>query len=67
MEINDKVMKILNNKYFRKRMISIEYLIKKILEEMGCEKYKLISLNISSQTLEIYEKWWLDYKDLNIK
>ena len=64
MEINDEVMKILNNKYFRKRMISIEYLIKKILEEMGCEKYKLIYLKISSQTLEIYEKWWLDYKEL---
>ena len=64
MEINDEVMKILNNKYFRKRMISIEYLIKKLLEEMGCEKYKLISLNNSSQTLEIYEKWWLDYKEL---
>ena len=63
MEINDEVMKILN-KYFRKRMISIEYLIKKILEEMGCEKYKLIYLKISSQTLEIYEKWWLDYKEL---
>ena len=64
MEINDEVMKILNNKYFRKRMISVEYLIKKLLEEMGCEKYKLIYLNISPQTLEIYEKWWLDYKEL---
>ena len=50
MEINDKVMKIINKKYFRKRMISIEYLIKKLLEEMRCEKYKLIYLNISSQT-----------------
>ena len=60
-------MKIINKKYFRKRMISIEYLIQKNLEEMGCEKYKLIYLKISPQTLEIYEKWWLDYKDLNIK
>ena len=66
MEINDEVMKILNKQYFRKRMISIEYLIKKFLEEMGCEKYKLIYLKISSQTLEIYEKWWLDYKELKI-
>ena len=31
---------------------------------MGCEKYKLIVLKISPQTLEIYEKWWLSYKDL---
>ena len=57
-------MEILNNQYFRKRMININYLIKKILEEMGCEKYKLIVLKISRQTLEIYEKWWTSYKNL---
>ena len=59
MKIDNYVMEILNKQYFRKRMISIEYLTKKLLEEMGCEKYKLISLKISPQTLEIYEKWWL--------
>ena len=64
MEIDNEVMKILNKKYFRKRMISIEYFIKKLLEEMGCEKYNLIYLKISPQTLEIYEKWWNSYKDL---
>ena len=54
----DKLIKeILNKQYFRKRMININYLSKKLLEEMGCEKYKLIDLKISSQTLEIYEKW----------
>ena len=63
MKINNYVMKILNKQYFRKRMINIEYLIKKILEEMGCEKYNLIYLKISPQTLEIYEKWWASYKD----
>ena len=63
MEIDNEVMKILNKKYFRKRMISIEYFIKKLLEEMGCEKYNLIYLKISPQTLEIYEKWWNSYKD----
>ena len=64
MAIDNNVMKILNNQYNRKRMISIFYLIKNILEEMGCEKYKLICLKISQQTLEIYEKWWLSYKGL---
>ena len=63
-KIDNYIMEILNNQYFRKRMISIEYLIKKLLEEMGCEKYKLIYLKISPQTLEIYEKWWLSYKEL---
>ena len=45
-------------------MININYLTKKLLEEMGCEKYKFIVLKISPQTLEIYEKWWESYKDL---
>ena len=39
-------------------MISIYYLTKKILEEMGNKRYKLVYLKISKQTLENYEKWW---------
>ena len=62
--IDNNIMEILNNQYFRKRMININYLTKNLLEEMGCEKYKLIVLKISPQTLEIYEKWWDSYKDL---
>ena len=58
------IMEILNKQYFRKRMININYLTKKILEEMGCVKYKLILLKISPQTLEIYEQWWDSCKDL---
>ena len=64
-KIDNHIMEILNKQYFRKRMININYLTKKILEEMGCEKYKLIELKISSITLEIYEKWWDSYKGLN--
>ena len=63
-KIDNYIMEILNNQYFRKRMININYLAKKILEEMGCEKYKLIVLKISPQTLEIYEKWWNSYRVL---
>ena len=66
MAIDNYVMKILNNQYCRKRMINIFYLIKKLLEEMGCEKSKLVYLKISPQTLEIYEKWWDSYKGLKI-
>ena len=65
MTIDNNVMEILNKQYCRKRMISIFYLIKKLLEEMGCEKYKLVYLKISPQTLENYEKWWDSYKSLN--
>ena len=60
MEIDNHVMKILNNQYCRKRMISIRYLIKKLLEEMGGESSKaskLIYLKISPQTLDNYENW----------
>ena len=63
-KIDNLIMEILNKQYFRKRMININYLTKKLLEEMGCEKYKLIELKISPQTLEIYEKWWESYKNL---
>ena len=62
-KIDNYIMEKLNKQYFRKRMININYLSKKLLEEMGCEKYKLIVLKISPQTLEIYEKWWDKYKD----
>ena len=58
MAIDNHVMKILNKQFCRKRMISIFYLIKKFLEEMGNEKYKLVGLKISGQTLANYEKWW---------
>ena len=57
-------MEILNKQYFRKRMININYLIKKLLEEMGCEKFQLINLKISPKTLEIYDQWWKSYKEL---
>ena len=67
MEIDNHVMEILNKEYNRKRMISIEYLIKKLLAEMGGESRKaskLIYLRISPQTLNNYENWWDSYKSL---
>ena len=64
MEIDNFVMKILNKEYNRKRMISIEFLIKKLLDEMGSEASKLINLKISPQTLNKYENWWTSYKSL---
>ena len=65
MAIDNHDMEILNKQFCRKRMISIFYIIKKILEEIGNEKYKLVYLKISDQTLENYEKWWNSYKSLN--
>ena len=64
MAIDNKIMEILNKQFCRKRMISIEYLIKRILEEKGSDKHKLVDLNIGDQTLANYEKWWRSYKSL---
>ena len=68
MAIDNHIMEILNKQFCRKRMISIFYLIKKLLEEMGGESSKaskLVYLKISPQTLENYDKWWDSYKSLN--
>ena len=65
--IENNIMEILNKEYNRKRTISIVYLIKKILPEMGGESSKaskLIYLKISPKTLENYENWWDSYKSL---
>ena len=67
MEIDNHIMEILNKEYNRKRMISIVYLIKKRLDEMGGESSKaskLIYFKISPQTLDNYENWWDSYKSL---
>ena len=67
MKIDNKTTEILNDLYSRKRMISIEYLIKKLLAEMGGESSKaskLVYLKISPQTLDNYENWWDSYKSL---
>ena len=64
MNIDNNVMEIQNKQFHRKRMINVFYLIKKLLQEMGCEKYKLVYLKISQQTFENYEKWWDSYKSL---
>ena len=66
-KIDNHIIEILNKQYFRKRMININYLTKKILEEMGCEKFNLIVIKISPNTLKVYEKWWKSYKDLDNK
>ena len=63
MEIEEKNIKEINKHFNRKRMISVFYLIKKLLEEMGCEKYKQIGLKLSKKTFAKYEKWWEYYKN----
>ena len=62
--LNSNKMKIINKQYCRKRMININYVIKKILEEIRCEKYKNINIKISPQILVTYNNWWKSYKKI---
>ena len=64
MEIDEKVMKEVNKKFSRKRMINIFYIIERMLDEMGLKNK--ISRNISSQTKECYDKWWESYLELRV-
>ena len=64
MKIDDNKIMIVNKKIKRKRLVNIYYLIKKILQEMGCEKYQLVYLKTSIDTFSIYERWWKIYKSI---
>ena len=62
MEIDEKVMKKVNKKFSRKRMINVFYVANRILGEIGSKNK--IRLNISSQTRDYYDKWWESYLEL---
>ena len=62
MEIDEKVMKDVNKKFSRKRMINIFYIINRILEEMGSDNK--IELSISKETKNYYDRWWKSYLKL---
>ena len=64
MNIDNNIIEQLNKQFERKRMISIFYLIKTFLEEMGNEKHHLLDINISEQTQEFYEEWMDSYKKI---
>ena len=49
-------MDCLNSRFKGKRMISVYYLSRKILQEMGHSGYRAIDFKISIQTLENYEQ-----------
>ena len=64
MEIDQETITKINELFNRMKMISVFYLIKKILEEMGCEKYHQIGIKLSKESFANYEKWWEYYKSL---
>ena len=61
-KIDNAVGKI-NEKYERKRMINISYLIKRVLGEYDKTEADKIQLNISEKTLKLYEEWFDNFKN----
>ena len=45
------------NNFHRKRLISVNFIIKRLFDILGVE-YKIISLTQSKNTLRYYENWW---------
>ena len=62
LELDCSSINVVNKKFSRKRMININYIINKILEEMCCKTN--LNLKNSSKILMIYDKWWSYYKEL---
>ena len=61
-DIDEDIIREINSHFKRKRIISIYYIIKKILKEMGCQKYQQLGLKLSKETFQTYEKWWEMYQ-----
>ena len=54
----DKVMEKINEKWKRKRLINITYLIKRVLSEYDKTRADKIQLHLSENTLKFYNKWY---------
>ena len=63
-EINEKEMlKKINKEFNRKRLINVNFLIKKILEIINPNLADKIKINNSPNTLELYNSWWDKIRD----
>lgn len=65
-DIDEDIIREINSHFKRKRIISIYYIIKKILKEMGCQKYQQLGLKLSRETFQKYEKWWEIYQSKKV-
>ena len=57
----DKVIDNINEKWKRKRLINITYLIKRVLSEYDKSEADKIQLNLSEKTLKFYDEWYDSY------
>ena len=54
----DKVMEKINEKWKRKRLINITYLIKRVLSEYDKTRADKIQLHLSEKILKFYDEWY---------
>ena len=57
-------MKKVNEKWKRKRLINVTYLIKRLLSEYDNSKAKIIELHLSEKLLIFYDEWYDDFKKI---
>ena len=58
----DKALNKINEKYERKRLINITYLIKRILGEYDKSEADKIQLKLSDKILKFYDDWYKTYE-----
>ena len=58
----DNALNKINDRYKRKKMINITYLIKKILSEFDKNEADKIQLKFSDKTLKFYDNWYKTYE-----
>ena len=65
-KIDNVEIKKINEKFKRKRLINITYIIKKLLSDYDIDKANKIELNLSEKILNFYNNWYDDVKE-NLK
>ena len=60
----DKVLNKINEKYERKRLINISYLIKRILSDYDKNEADKIQLKLSDKTLKFYDNWYKTFQTI---
>ena len=64
LELDSKAMAEVNKKYNRKRIISINFIILKILKKIDKSDYKKIKFKINPEILNLYNSWWRSYCEM---
>ena len=58
----DKVLEKINEKWKRKRLINISYLIKRVLSEYDKSRSDKIKLHLSEKILKFYDEWYDNFQ-----